>query len=81
MKKIFFISCHYDFEHKYVNKENISVLVQNDIRSKLVGSVRSATFENDVTYIKKNKNLKYVGGFYYYYLVGDRKSDNLKNIK
>ena len=61
-KKNIFISCHYDFEHKYVNKENIVVLVQNDIRSKLVGDVRSATFENDVTYIKKNKNLKYVGG-------------------
>lgn len=80
-EKNIFISCHYDFDHKYVNKENISVLAQNDIRSKLVGDVRSATFENDVTYIKKNKNLKYVGGFYYYYLVGDRKSDNLKEYQ
>jgi len=54
-EKNIFISCHYDFDHKYVNKENISVLVQNDIRSKLVSDVRSATFENDMTYIKKNK--------------------------
>ena len=80
-KKNIFISCHYDFEHKYVNKENIVVLVQNDIRSKLVGDVRSATFENDVTYIKKNKNLKYVGGFYYYYLIEDRDNDNLKEYQ
>lgn len=80
-EKNIFISCHYDFEHKYVNKENISVLAQNDIRSKLVGDVRSATFENDTAYVKKNKNLKYVGGFYYYYLVGDRKNDNLKEYQ
>lgn len=80
-EKNIFISCHYDFDHKYVNKENISVLAQNDIRSKLVGDARSATFENDMTYIKKNKNLKYVGGFYYYYLVGDRKNDNLKEYQ
>lgn len=80
-QKNIFISCHYDFDHKYVNKDNISVLAQNDIRSKLVGDVRSATFENDVSYIKKNKNLRYVGGFYYYYLVGDRKNDNLKEYQ
>lgn len=80
-QKNIFISCHYDFDHRYVNKENIVVLAQNDIRSKLVGDVRSATFENDVTFIKKNKNLKYVGGFYYYYLIGDRKRDSLKEYE
>lgn len=80
LQKIF-ISCHYDFSHSKVNKENISVLAQNDIRSKLVGDARAATFENDNTYLKHNKNLKYVGGFYYYYLVGDRNEDNLKEYQ
>lgn len=79
--KNIFISCHYDFEHKYVNKENIVVLAQNDIRTKLVGDARSATFENESTYLKKNKNLKYIGGFYYYYLIGDRDKDDLKEYE
>lgn len=64
MIKIFY-SGTYNVRHELINKENIMKMLKNDIRSKIVGNVKDTVYASSGVLTKSNKNVMYVGGFYY----------------
>lgn len=64
MIKLFY-SGTYCTRHELINKDNISELLKNDIRSKIVGDVYKTIYPSSGVVIKNNKNVEYIGGFYY----------------
>ena len=64
MLKIFY-SGTYKVRHELINKENVLEMLRDDLRSKIVGNVKDTVYASDGVVIKNNKNVMYVGGFYY----------------
>lgn len=64
MIKLFY-SGTYCAKHKLINESNVYTMLKNDIRSKLVGNVKDVVYASDGVVIKGNKNVIYIGGFYY----------------
>ena len=64
MIKIFF-SSPYNVQHKYINQDNATEILKDDIRSKIIGNVKGFVYGSDGIKIKGNKNILYIGGFYY----------------
>ena len=60
-----FYSGTYKVRHELINKDNVLELLKDDIRSKIVGNVKDTVYSSDGVIIKNNKNVMYVGGFYY----------------
>ena len=64
MIKIFY-SGTYKVRHELINKDNVCIMLKDDVRSKIVGNVKDTIYASDGVIIKGNKNVMYVGGFYY----------------
>ena len=64
MIKLFY-SGTYKVRHELINKNNICELLKDDMRSKIVGDVKDTIYASDGVVLKNNKNVKYIGGFYY----------------
>lgn len=64
MLKIFY-SGTYKTRHELINRDNVCEMLKNDVRSKIVGNVKDTIYASDGVIIKKNKNVMYIGGFYY----------------
>lgn len=64
MIKLFY-SGTYKVRHEMINKENVLKMLKDDIRSKIVGNVKDTVYASDGVILKKNKNVMYIGGFYY----------------
>ena len=64
MIKIFY-SGTYKVRHELINKNNVLEMLKDDLRSKIVGNVKDTVYASDGIIIKGNKNVMYVGGFYY----------------
>ena len=64
MIKLFY-SGTYKVRHEFINKDNVCEMLKNDIRSKIVGNVKDTVYASDGVILKNNKNVLYVGGFYY----------------
>ena len=64
MIKLFY-SGTYKVRHELINKDNICIMLKDDLRSKIVGNVEDTIYYSDGVVIKNNPNVMYVGGFYY----------------
>jgi len=64
MIKLFY-SGTYKVRHKLINKDNVLEMLKDDLRSKIVGNVKDTVYATEGVIIKNNKNVMYVGGFYY----------------
>lgn len=64
MIKLFY-SGTYSVRHELINKKNVLEMLKDDIRTKIVGNVKDTVYASDGVVIKNNKNVIYVGGFYY----------------
>ena len=64
MIKLFY-SGTYKVRHELINKDNICIMLKDDLRSKIVGNVEDTIYASDGVVIKNNPNVMYVGGFYY----------------
>lgn len=64
MIKLFY-SGTYKVRHEFINEDNVLEMLKDDVRSKIVGDVPSTVYASDGVVIKNNKNIMYVGGFYY----------------
>ncbi len=64
MIKLFY-SGTYKVRHEFINEDNVIEMLKDDVRSKIVGDVPSTVYASDGVVIKNNKNVMYVGGFYY----------------
>ena len=64
MIKLFY-SGTYKVRHEMINEENVLEMLKDDIRSKIVGNVKDTVYASDGVIIEKNKNVMYIGGFYY----------------
>ena len=64
MIKIFY-SGTYNVRHEFINKDNVEEMLKGDLRSKIVGNVKDTIYASDGVVIKGNKNVMYIGGFYY----------------
>lgn len=73
MIKLFY-SGTYKVRHEMINKENVLEMLKDDIRSKIVGNVKNTVYASDGVILKNNKNIMYIGGFYY------EKQDKSKTI-
>lgn len=73
MIKLFY-SGTYKVRHELINESNILEMLKDDIRSKIVGNVKDTVYASDGVLIKGNKNVMYIGGFYY------EKQDKNKSI-
>lgn len=73
MIKLFY-SGTYNVRHELVNEENVLEMLKDDIRTKIVGNVVDTVYASDGVIIKSNKNVMYIGGFYY------EKNDNNKTV-
>lgn len=73
MIKLFY-SGTYNVRHELVNEENVLEMLKDDIRTKIVGNVVDTVYASDGVIIKNNKNVMYIGGFYY------EKNDNNKTV-
>ena len=60
-----FYSGTYNVRHELINESNVLEMLKDDIRSKIVGSVKDVVYHSDGVTLKSNKNVTYVGGFYY----------------
>ena len=60
-----FYSGTYSVRHELINENNVLEMLKNDLRSKIVGDVKSTVYASDGVVIKGNKNVMYIGGFYY----------------
>lgn len=60
-----FYSGTYSVRHELINENNVCEMLKNDIRSKIVGNVEDTIYASDGVVLKNNKNVMYVGGFYY----------------
>lgn len=64
MIKLFY-SGTYKVRHELINENNVLEMLKEDIRSKIVGNVKDTVYASNGVIIKGNKNVKYIGGFYY----------------
>lgn len=64
MIKLFY-SGTYNTRHELINKDNVEEMLKNDMRSKIVGDVSKTIYPSDNVILKNNKNIRYIGGFYY----------------
>ena len=64
MIKIFY-SGTYKVRHELINKDNVLKMLKDDLRSKIVGNVKDTVYASSGVITKNNKNVMYVGGFYY----------------
>ena len=64
MIKLFY-SGTYNVRHEMINKENVLEMLKEDLRSKIVGNVKDTVYASNGVGIKKNRNVLYIGGFYY----------------
>ncbi len=64
MIKIFY-SGTYNVRHEFITKDNVEEMLKDDLRSKIVGDVKDTIYASNGVIIKGNKNVMYVGGFYY----------------
>lgn len=64
MIKLFY-SGTYKVRHELINEENICEMLKDDLRSKIVGNVEDTIYASSGVPLKRNKNVMYVGGFYY----------------
>ena len=64
MIKIFY-SGTYNVRHELINEDNVCEMLKDDIRSKIVGNVKDTVYASEGVITKGNKNVMYVGGFYY----------------
>ena len=64
MIKLFY-SGTYIVRHEMINEENVLEMLKDDTRSKIVGNVKDTVYASDGVIIEKNKNVMYIGGFYY----------------
>ena len=64
MIKLFY-SGTYSKRHELINEENILEMLKDDMRSKIVGNVKDTVYASEGIIIKGNKNVLYIGGFYY----------------
>ena len=64
MIKLFY-SGTYKVRHELINENNILDMLKDDIRSKIVGNVKDTIYASEGVLIKNNKNVMYIGGFYY----------------
>ena len=64
MIKLFY-SGTYKVRHELINKQNVLEMLKDDIRSKIVGNVRDTVYASDGVILNDNKNVMYIGGFYY----------------
>jgi hypothetical protein len=64
MIKLFY-SGTYKVRHEFINEDNVLEMLKDDVRSKIVGDIPSTVYASDGVVIKNNKNVMYVGGFYY----------------
>lgn len=60
-----FYSGTYKVRHELINENNVLEMLKDDIRSKIVGNVEDTVYASDGVVIKNNKNVMYIGGFYY----------------
>jgi hypothetical protein len=73
MIKLFY-SGTYKVRHELINESNVLDMLKDDLRSKIVGNVKDTVYASDGVILKNNKNVMYVGGFYY------EKQDSKKTI-
>lgn len=64
MIKLFY-SGTYKVRHEKINENNVLEMLKDDIRSKIVGNVKDTIYASEGIIIKNNKNVMYIGGFYY----------------
>lgn len=64
MLKLFY-SGTYKVRHELINEENIEEMLKDDMRSKIVGNVKDTIYASSGVVLKNNKNVMYIGGFYY----------------
>ena len=64
MIKLFY-SGTYKVRHEMINKDNVLEMLKDDLRSKIVGNVEKTVYASKGVIIKNNKNVMYIGGFYY----------------
>lgn len=64
MIKLFY-SGTYNIRHELVNETNALELLKDDIRTKIVGNVKDFVYASDGIILNSNKNVMYIGGFYY----------------
>ena len=64
MIKLFY-SGTYKVRHELINENNVLEMLKDDIRSKIVGNVKDTVYASEGVVIKNNKNVIYIGGFYY----------------
>lgn len=64
MIKLFY-SGTYNVRHELINENNVLEMLKNDLRSKIVGNVKDTVYASNGIIIKNNKNVMYIGGFYY----------------
>lgn len=60
-----FYSGTYKVRHELINENNVLEMLKDDIRSKIVGNVEDTVYASDGVAIKNNKDVMYIGGFYY----------------
>ncbi len=60
-----FYSGTYKVRHEKINEDNVLEMLKDDIRSKIVGNVKDTVYASDGVTLKNNKNVMYIGGFYY----------------
>ena len=60
-----FYSGTYKVRHELINENNILDMLKDDMRSKIVGNVKDTVYASDGVTIKNNKDVRYIGGFYY----------------
>lgn len=73
MIKLFY-SGTYKVRHELINRDNVLEMLKDDTRCKIVGSVKDTVYASDGVIIKNNKNVMYIGGFYY------EKNNPLKSV-
>lgn len=64
MIKLFY-SGTYNVRHELINENNVLEMLKNDLRSKIVGNVKDTVYASNGVIIKNNRNVMYIGGFYY----------------
>lgn len=60
-----FYSGTYKVRHELINENNILEMLKDDTRSKIVGDVKDTVYASSGVVTKANKNVMYIGGFYY----------------
>lgn len=60
-----FYSGTYNVRHELINRDNVLEMLKDDLRSRIVGNVEDVVNNSSGVILKSNKNVMYVGGFYY----------------